>query len=234
MFQKFTLGLCATTILILTGCKTKSPVKTMTAPNHLEHFIELQTTAGPITLKLYNETPKHRDNFIKLVQSGFYDGLLFHRVIREFMIQGGDPQSKNAPTEMQLGNGDVGYKIPKEFNSIFCHKKGALAAARDENPDSASSGCQFYIVHGKQQDDVVLDQCQTRSGWKYSSLQRSEYKTKGGAPHLDGRYTVFGEVTIGIDVVDRIALSPTKPGDRPMIDVRIVRAVYSPRPWPIK
>ncbi len=228
MFQKITLGFCAIIILTFTCCKTKPPVKTLTP--QVEHLVELQTTSGPILLRLYDETPLHRDNMIKLVKEGFYDQLLFHRVIKDFMIQGGDPSSKNAMPDMMLGNGDVGYKIPAEFNQKLVHIKGALAAARDNNPDSSSSGCQFYIVQGKRQTDLELDQIEKRIGWKYTSEQREKYKAIGGTPQLDGKYTVYGEVVVGLETVDKIANVLTSPIDRPTPDVRIVKANYRAKP----
>ena len=160
-----------------------------------EKVVMLQTTMGNITLKLYNETPLHRDNFVKLVESGFYDGLLFHRVIYDFMIQGGDPESKNAPAGARLGSGNPGYTIPAEILPQFKHKKGALAAARTNNPARASSGSQFYIV-----------------------------QNNDGTPHLDGQYTVFGETIEGFDVIDKIATVTKDATDRPEVDVKIIKA----------
>ncbi|OQA05848.1 MAG: putative peptidyl-prolyl cis-trans isomerase [Bacteroidetes bacterium ADurb.Bin397] len=172
-------------------------------------------------IKLYNQTPKHRDNFIKLASEGFYNDLLFHRVINGFMIQGGDPNSKTAGPDVQLGAGDVGYKVPGEFDKSLIHKKGTLCAARDGNPEKASSGCQFYIVQGKTHTDAELDQMEQRMGSKYTPEQRNIYKTIGGTPFLDQNYTVYGEVIEGMDVIDKIAAVKTKPGDRPVENVKM-------------
>ena len=185
--------------------------------------VSIETTQGKIVVMLYDGTPKHRDNFIKLVKQHFYDSTLFHRVIPQFMIQGGDPQSKNAAAGAMLGNGDVGYTIPAEFKDEYYHKKGALAAARDNNPAKASSGCQFYIVTGKVATDAELDQMEKRMGHKYTAAQREEYKTHGGTPHLDASYTVFGEVIEGQDVADKIAAVPRGGSDRPNTDVRMIK-----------
>ncbi|EDY95279.1 peptidyl-prolyl cis-trans isomerase, cyclophilin-type [Phocaeicola plebeius DSM 17135] len=243
-----------------------------------ETLVRLETTMGNITVKLYNETPKHRDNFIKLAKEGTYDSTLFHRVIKNFMIQAGDPQSKTATDTTTLGNGDVGYTLPAEFNPKFFHKKGALAAARlgDEvNPNKESSGCQFYIVTGRKfseaqmismenqlnearletvfnelarkhmkeiykmrkagDNDGLLElqdslEAQARGivakepALKFSREQIAAYTTVGGAPHLDGAYTVFGEVTEGMDVIDKIQAVKTNRADRPETDVRILKA----------
>ena len=199
--------------------------------------VKIETTEGDITLLLYDDTPLHRDNFIKLVKSKFYDGVLFHRVINEFMIQGGDPNSKNAEPGKMLGDGDVGYTIPAEFKTPHrYHKRGALAAARegdDSNPDKASSGCQFYIVVGKQFTNEQLDQMEVSkinkhghandSTYKFSEQARIDYTTIGGTPHLDGNYTVYGEVLTGMDVVDKIAQTRTNRADRPREDIRIIK-----------
>ena len=199
--------------------------------------VKIETTEGDITLLLYDETPLHRDNFVKLVKAKFYDGVLFHRVIDEFMIQGGDPNSKNAEPGKMLGDGDVGYTIPAEFKTPHrYHKRGALAAARegdDTNPDKASSGCQFYIVVGKQFTNEQLDQMEASkidkhghandSTYKFSEQARIDYTTIGGTPHLDGNYTVYGEVLTGIDVVDKIAQARTNRADRPREDIRIIK-----------
>lgn len=189
-------------------------------------YVEMKTTMGTMVLKLYNETPLHRDNFIRIVKSKQYDSLLFHRVIASFMIQGGDPTSKNAGPGAQLGSGDIPgvARIPAEFNPALYHKKGALAAARDGNPEKASSNCQFYIVVGKKFTDADLDRMQSYNGWKYTAEQREMYKNIGGTPHLDNNYTVYGELVSGMDVLDAIATVKTAPGDRPVEDVRILQA----------
>lgn len=183
--------------------------------------VKISTDFGDMVVKLYNKTPKHRDNFIKLVNDHFYDSLLFHRVINGFMIQGGDPQSKYAPQGQGLGNGDVGYTIPAEFDSTLYHKKGALCAARTNNPEKASSGCQFYIVQGRKSSDGELDNLQLQRGINYTPAQRMTYKMNGGTPFLDMNYTVFGEVESGMEVIDKIALSQTDGSNRPVTDVRM-------------
>lgn len=250
--------------------------------HHMENekrtLVKLETTMGNITVALYNETPKHRDNFIKLVKEGVYDSTLFHRVIKQFMIQAGDPDSKNASDTAMLGSGDVGYTIPAEFNPKFFHKKGVLAAARqgdDVNPEKASSGCQFYIVTGRkftepqllgmenkineQREEALFDslarqhmkeiykmrkagdnagllelqdtlEAQAREladkeeKFRFTPEQIKAYSTIGGAPHLDGSYTVFGEVTEGIEVVNNIEIAKTNRADRPIENIRILKA----------
>ena len=247
--------------------------------NDLEPEIKFKTTAGNITVRLYAETPKHRDNFVKLVEAGYYDGVLFHRVIADFMIQAGDPDSKKAKRNQTIGGGDVKYTIPAEFvYPKYYHKKGALAAARqgdDMNPERASSGAQFYIVKGHLYTDAELDkieqnnankivkklfkvqelQMQNRflkyqseqnmeqfkllrdsimnqvviemsqnSTCKFTEQQRIDYKTIGGTPHLDGEYTVFGEVIDGIEIVSNISIAKTGKMDRPLEDIRILKA----------
>ena len=183
--------------------------------------IKITTDSGVMVIRLYDKTPQHRDNFIKLANEHFFDSLLFHRVMQAFMIQGGDPQSKYAQPGQQLGMGDVGYTIPAEFDTSLFHKKGALAAARTENPAKASSGCQFYIVQGKTWTDADLSGMEMQQGRKYSAAQRNIYKKIGGTPFLDMGYTVFGEVESGLNVIDKIASVPTAPGDRPIGDVRM-------------
>lgn len=272
----------ATIVLTLMACCmlscTGNQNKTTNMEKGNETLVRMETTMGDITVKLYNETPKHRDNFIKLTKEGVYDSTLFHRVIKDFMIQAGDPQSKTATDTATLGNGDVGYTIPAEFNSKFFHKKGVLAAARqgDEvNPERASSGCQFYIVTGRkfsesqmvnmenQMNDARLEtvfdnlarkhmkeiykmrkagdtdgllelqdslEAQAREevakepALKFSREQIQAYTTVGGAPHLDGAYTVFGEVVEGMDVVEKIGNAGTNRADRPKTDIRILKA----------
>ena len=238
--------------------------------------VTIKTTEGDITVRLYDETPRHRDNFLKLAQEGYYNGTLFHRVIKNFMIQGGDPNSKGAPAGVQLGTGGPGYTIPAEIQPQFIHKRGALAAARqgDEvNPERASSGSQFYIVWGQVYNDGQIGQlarqlqmqaeqsifnrlagehrkeimelrrnrdqaglmelqndliAQTQAimaeqgGAALTEAQKQTYTTIGGTPHLDGQYTVFGEVEEGLDVVEKIQGTETMPGDRPKQDIQIL------------
>ena len=265
--------------IALTACSAGSKRQTN---HHMENekrtLVKLETTMGNITVALYNETPKHRDNFIKLVKEGVYDSTLFHRVIKQFMIQAGDPDSKNASDTAMLGSGDVGYTIPAEFNPKFFHKKGVLAAARqgdDVNPEKASSGCQFYIVTGRkftepqllgmenkineQHEEALFDslarqhmkeiykmrkagdnagllelqdtlEAQAREladkeeKFRFTPEQIKAYSTVGGAPHLDGSYTVFGEVTEGMEVVDNIEIAKTNRADRPIENIRILKA----------
>jgi peptidyl-prolyl cis-trans isomerase B (cyclophilin B) len=178
---------------------------------------EIVTDFGTMKGFLYNETPKHRDNFVKLVKQGFYNGTLFHRVIPQFMIQGGDPDSKTAKPGQALGGGDAGYTVPAEFVPSLIHKKGALAAARmgdNVNPQKASSGCQFYIVEGKKYPAAQLP-------GKYTDEQKKIYETIGGTPFLDGGYTVYGEITEGLDVIDKIANVERDQNDRPKKDIKM-------------
>lgn len=189
-----------------------------------ERIVKISTSYGDITIKLYNETPLHRDNFIKLVSQGYYNGTLFHRVINKFMIQGGDPDSRGAKPRQQLGNGGPEYTIPFEYVGEYYHKRGTLAAARmpdDVNPEKASSGSQFYIVQGRTFTDAELDAIEARTGREFTEEQRDTYKTIGGTPHLDGEYTVFGEVTSGMDVVDKIAAVAVDRYSRPMEDIQM-------------
>ena len=246
--------------LLLNNCSANGPAN-----------IVIITEYGDIELQLYDKTPQHRDNFIKLVKEGYYDGVLFHRVIKQFMIQGGDPDTKNAKPDARLGNGGPGYTIPAEFVPEYIHKRGALAAARmpdQVNPEKASSGSQFYIVHGRIITDAELDQHETQTAqnnagqmyiqyikeeeeimqkagqtvipdsvqmragrrataymrehpYRMTDENRQTYMTIGGAPHLDGEHTVFGEVVKGMEVVDKIAALETSEADRPIIDVKI-------------
>lgn len=273
------ISLICLAFIALTACNAGSKRQTN---HHMENekrtLVKLETTMGNITVALYNETPKHRDNFIKLVKEGVYDSTLFHRVIKQFMIQAGDPDSKNASDTAMLGSGDVGYTIPAEFNPKFFHKKGVLAAARqgdDVNPEKASSGCQFYIVTGhkftepqllgmenkinEQREEALFDslarqhmkeiykmrkagdnagllelqdtlEAQAREladkeeKFRFTPEQIKAYSTIGGAPHLDGSYTVFGEVTEGMEVVDNIEIAKTNRADRPIENIRILKA----------
>jgi len=212
-------------LLILTGIILMA--NTVAAQDQ-SRIVEISTDYGKIQIKLYDNTPLHRDNFIKLVSEGYYNGTLFHRVINNFMIQGGDPDSKNANPGQMLGQGGPGYTVPAEFVSGNYHKKGALAAARmgdNVNPEKASSGSQFYIVHGRTFSDAELNQMELRSGVNFTPEQRNTYKTIGGTPHLDGAYTVFGEVISGLDVVDKIAVVKTNQGDRPATDVKMTMKI---------
>lgn len=198
-----------------------------------DYRVRMYTTAGNIDLLLYNETPAHRDNFVRLVEEAVYDSLLFHRVIKDFMIQGGDPTSKNAPRGAMLGEGDLGYKVAAEIMpSLYFHKRGALAAARegdDVNPEKASSASQFYIVWGQvftaEQLQQMRDFYNRRTGdtIPLTPQQLEAYTTIGGTPHLDGGYTVFGEVVEGLDVVEAIQNVRCDAADRPLEDVRIIK-----------
>ena len=192
----------------------------------------LQTSMGDMIIRLADSTPLHRDNFLKLVKVGFYDSILFHRVIQNFMIQAGDPNSRQAKAGQPLGNGGPGYTIPAEFRTTLFHKKGVIAAARmsdNVNPERESSGSQFYIVQGKIFSDAGLDSTETfrLNGRKIPPEQREVYKTIGGTPHLDQGYTVFGEVIKGIEIIDKIAAAATSKSsdhDRPLQDVKIFKA----------
>ncbi len=187
--------------------------------------VEILTSMGVITVRLYSDVPQHTANFIKLVNDGTYDGTLFHRVIKNFMIQGGDPDSKDAEPGQRLGMGDLGYKVPAEFNSKYVHKRGALAAARDNNPEKASSSCQFYIVEGKKYPEDQLRDIARKNNIEYTPEQLKIYETQGGAPFLDMNYTVFGEVVDGMDVVDAIAALPVDGSDRPKNDISMTMKV---------
>ncbi|QPH41871.1 peptidylprolyl isomerase [Pedobacter endophyticus] len=188
-------------------------------------YVRIQTVFGECIVKLYNETPLHRDNFLKLTKQGYFDGTLFHRVIKDFMIQGGDPDSRNAKPDVLLGNGGPKYTIPAEFRDSLFHKKGVLAAARDGdmvNPEKASSGSQFYLVQGKVFTDEQLNILEERRlKFKLPEWQRQVYKTIGGAPHLDQSYTVYGEIVVGLDMVDKIAALLTDDNNRPKEDVKM-------------
>ena len=185
-------------------------------------FVVIETTMGTIKVEVYADVKQHADNFLKLAGEGFFDSLLFHRVIPTFMIQAGDPKSKNAFKGEVLGNGDLGYKVPAEFMDQYHHRQGALAAARDNNPEKASSACQFYIVQGKTYTDSELDGIEQSLKRKMTEQARKDYKTIGGTPHLDGSYTVFGQLVEGQDVVEKITMVPRDNTDRPLEDVRIL------------
>lgn len=179
----------------------------------------IHTDMGDIKVALYNDTPKHRDNFVKLAKNGFYNGSIFHRVIKGFMIQGG-----GAPA----GLPEMSDRVPAEFNPAHIHKKGALCAARQGdqvNPKKESSGSQFYIVQGQKATKEQLDQFDMKRVVKYTPEQRNVYMTVGGTPFLDGDYTVFGEVIEGMDVIDKIAATQTGPGDKPLKDIKMTMKV---------
>ncbi len=182
-------------------------------------LVVLETDFGEMEIELFDSTPQHQDNFLKLVEDGFYDGLLFHRVIDGFMIQGGDPNSKNAKKGAALGMGGPGYLIPAEFVDTLVHTKGALAAARTNNPKKESSGSQFYIVHGQPVSGEQLSMEENKKGFRYAPAQREAYKQLGGVPFLDQGYTVFGRVIKGLDVIDKIAKVQKDGRDRPVDDV---------------
>jgi peptidyl-prolyl cis-trans isomerase B (cyclophilin B) len=220
MYKKFAFPFI---LIFLMACSSIRNTATSKLPGAR---IKLTTDSGTIVLRLYDKTPLHRDNFIKLVKQHYFDNLLFHRVITSFMIQGGDPESKNALPRIQLGNGGPGYTIPAEFDTSLFHKKGVLAAARtgdDENPGKASSGSQFYIVQGKKFTYAGLDSVETfrLKGRKLPLAHREVYKAIGGTPHLDLNYTVFGEVEIGLEVVDKIASAARDSNNRPFTDIRM-------------
>ncbi|MCB0670142.1 MAG: peptidylprolyl isomerase [Saprospiraceae bacterium] len=196
--------------ILLTTCQKK------------EQHVLIETEMGNMKVLLYNSTPKHRDNVIKLVEEGFYDGLLFHRVIQNFMIQGGDPDSRNASPQQMLGQGGPGYTIDAEIGAL--HFKGALSAARlpdAVNPEKNSSGSQFFIVQGYKVQEQELDRWENEKGIKYTPEQRKIYREVGGYPFLDNDYTVFGEVVEGLDVIDKIAAVPVGAADRPVNDLKM-------------
>ena len=219
--------LSITALLFTLSCLAQAD-SVVTKKDRKKRDILLQTSMGDIVIRLSDSTPLHRDNFLKLVKTGFYDSVLFHRVIQNFMIQGGDPDSKTAPAGKPLGNGGPTYRVPAEFRPTLFHKKGVIAAARDNNPEKASSGSQFYLTQGKVFTEAGLDSVETyRLKRKIPAAQREVYKTLGGVPHLDQNYTVFGEVVKGIDVIEKIAAVPTSKGadrDRPIDNVVIVKA----------
>lgn len=185
-------------------------------------LVMISTPFGKMIAQLYDDTPFHRDNFLKLAEEGFYDGLLFHRIIPNFMVQGGDPQSKNSKSGQALGRGGPGYTVPNEIQANHVHVKGALAAARlpdAANPEKASSGSQFYIVHGKTVDAKHLQLMQESRGMSYTEEQLEQYLQHGGTPHLDGQYTVYGQVIYGLEVIDQIAAVDRNRRDRPTDDI---------------
>ena len=218
-------------IALAMGASTRLCAQTSTTE------VLLETTMGNIRIALYDETPQHRDNFLKLTKMGSYDSLLFHRVIKDFMVQSGDIFSKNAKPGQLLGMGDYDYTQEPEFRlpKIF-HRRGVVAAAREgdnKNPERRSGASQFYIVWGKIYDDRRLDYTQTKldsitnGAVQLTPEMREVYKTIGGTPHLDGQYTVFGEVTEGLDLIEKMQLVETDKNDRPLEDIRILKATVT-------
>jgi len=209
--KNFIFSIFIVSIFLAVGCKSE-PTKAV-----------IETKFGNITVELSDSTPIHRDNFIKLVKEGFYDDLLFHRVIKGFMVQGGDPDSKNAPLSKRLGMNGPGYTIEAEIGML--HYRGALAAARKGgpgNPDKRSSGSQFYIVDGIQSvSEKDLSNAQSRNGLNYTKEQIDKYRDQGGYPFLDNEYTVFGYVIDGMDVVEKITNVEKVSGDRPKEDLKM-------------
>ena len=205
---------------ITTKSVIKKPIKAVTEKTQGVR-VRITTDLGEIIVRLSDKTPLHRDNFIKLVKEHFYDSLLFHRVIPDFMIQGGDLSSKNAVSGVMLGGGDIGYTVPAEFDTTLYHKKGALAAARNNNPQKASSGCQFYLVQGKKHTDEELNSIEKSNNLKFSSARRMTYKMLGGTPRLDMNYTVFGEVESGLNIIEQITLLSRDNLNRPLTDIRM-------------
>lgn len=183
-----------------------------------EFVVKIKTSQGTMHAILYDQTPLHKANFLKLTQKKFFNGLLFHRISPNFMIQGGDPKSRTAKSGEPLGNDDLDYKIPAELNKSLFHQKGAIAAARDSNPKKESSACQFYIVQGKVLSAAELDRFK---GSQLTKEQREIYKKNGGSPHLDGNYTVFGQVIDGLPVIEKIASQAKDRRDRPVKDIRM-------------
>jgi len=218
-FSKKKLIILLYLILIISGVSGQTVYKK----------IQIETTYGSMTLVLYNETPMHSQNFADLVKRGLYDNILFHRVIKNFMIQSGDLSTKNDPKDHTSGSANITYTIPAEFNPLLYHRKGALAAARtgdNVNPERASSGSQFYIVQGTKFTEGQLDQMEQRQTHiKFTFEQRKVYTSLGGTPHLDYSYTVFGQVIEGLEIIDKIASSPTDQNDRPLEDIRINKII---------
>ncbi|MDN3636438.1 peptidylprolyl isomerase [Neolewinella lacunae] len=199
--------------------KSKTTTQTINVTPPKECIIRIETPHGEMLARLSDATPQHQDNFVKLVEQQYYDQLLFHRVIEGFMIQGGDPESRNAGPDARLGSGGPGYQIPAEFVDSLAHVKGAIAAARTNNPEKKSSGSQFYIVHGKPVTDAELNRQEGQTGVRYPTAVREAYLREGGVPFLDQGYTVFGQVFEGLEVIDKIAATKTRPGDRPVEDM---------------
>lgn len=212
---------------LLSACGHRGYYKSRSAVLSDVH-IKMSTDSGDVVLRLYDSTPLHRDNFVRLVRTNYFDSLLFHRVIKGFMIQGGNPDSKYAAKGNKLGDGgDDLKKIDAEIRPYYINKRGALAAARDNNPAMASSPVQFYIVQGRKFDAEALERAEKRRARPFSEEEKKIYQTEGGAPWLDGKYTVFGEVLSGMDVVDKIAAMPTDANNRPWTDIRMHMSIIS-------
>lgn len=218
----YVLAFALTLTLNFNKMNAQSAYDYISAQESPDQKVAIHTPYGDIVVKLYNETPLHRDNFIKLVKTKMLDSTLFHRVIKGFMIQGGDPQSKRAKAGEVLGGGDLGYTVPAEIVPGLLHKKGALCAARmgdQVNPERESSASQFYIVQGRVYTPEEINLIRTRYGMAISPEQEAAYTTVGGTPHLDGAYTVFGEVVSGLEVIDLISAQETDANDRPLQDI---------------
>lgn len=212
------------TLKAISGTKKNESKQVIQVQAPHDCLVQIETAFGNMTIQLYDATPQHRDNFIKLVEEGYYNDLLFHRVISGFMIQGGDPMSRNSNPAVGLGGGGPGYEVPAEFVDTLIHVKGALAAARTGdgvNPEKKSSGSQFYIVDGKPVTEAQLDQYEASKNFHYSMENRADYLKYGGTPFLDREYTIFGRVVEGLDVIDKIAAQKTGRGDRPEKDVKM-------------
>lgn len=235
-------ALCLTTICFAQRPASPAVKDSTVSKKDRKKDVLIQTTMGDITIRLSDSTPLHRDNFLKLVKVGFYDNVLFHRVMKDFMIQAGDPESKTAKAGMPLGNNGPGYTVPAEFRESLFHKKGVIAAARtpdNVNPEKASSGSQFYLAQGKVFTDAGLDSLETfrLQGRKIPEPQRAVYKSIGGVPHLDRNYTVYGEIVKGLEVIDKIAgveVSKGRDLNRPFVDVRIIQMKLIKRKKKIK
>ncbi len=212
------------TLIARQGNKMRSKTMELKVSPPEKCLIIIETPFGNMMAELYDETPQHRDNFLKLTEEGFFDGLLFHRVINGFMIQGGDPDSRAASAGQRLGMGGPGYTVPAEFVDTLVHLKGALSAARQAdqvNPQRASSGSQFYIVQGRPADEAMLQRFAMQKGSPYTEQQIKAYAEVGGTPFLDGQYTVFGRIIEGLEIIDKIAEVETDAADRPKEDVRM-------------
>ena len=219
----------AVVLMSASNCSRPDVLGAVVATDGGPRLAQISTRFGDMVVQLSDSTPQHRDNFVKLAEEGFYDSLLFHRVIRGFMVQGGDPNSRNAAPSARLGNGGPGYTVPGEFRNDHLHYKGALAAARQGdavNPERASSGSQFYIVQGKRTPasqllnlEATINRKDASANFHYSDEAIARYDSLGGTPFLDMDYTVFGYVISGLEVIDSIASVPTAPGDRPLEDV---------------